>query len=445
MTKAPAPPAPAKEAPGKFNWRTVALLVFLAASMGLAGWMIFGQMRAWGAIAAGKAALKAGDLPTAIKRLEEANRVYPSSDEITFLLGQAYRRAGNLRQARREFAVAARLGWVKEAIALEERLMDAQEGARGAESVLEKALEAKHPEAGLIYEVLVPLALSRYDVIRAGGLLDGWLELEPENGLAWAFAGRVAEIRRDRSGAIEAYQKALKYRPELVEVRRPLTRLLLDTNRTDEAGPHVEALLKAPGKDAEVLRLQAQYLILKGEGAEARALLDGLLLERKDDPPLLHLRGKLELNAGQPARAAEYLGRAMARDGYERELLFTWARCLRALDRNDEAARMEARLKGVEADLDRVRELTAKAAGAPWDPAPRREVGEIFLRNEQVLEGVRWLHGALQVAPADAATHRALAAHYEKARPRDKGEEERFKALAEQHRKAAAAAPKAGG
>jgi Tfp pilus assembly protein PilF len=48
----------------------------------------------------------------------------------------------------------------------------------------------------------------------------------------------------------------------------------------------------------------------------------------------------------------------------------------------------------------------------PRDPTPRREAGLICLRNGQSAEGLRWLHGALEVAPGDRATHALLADYY---------------------------------
>jgi Tfp pilus assembly protein PilF len=49
----------------------------------------------------------------------------------------------------------------------------------------------------------------------------------------------------------------------------------------------------------------------------------------------------------------------------------------------------------------------------PRDPDPRRELGTICLRNGQTAEGLRWLQGALEVAPADKETHAVLADFYE--------------------------------
>ena len=46
------------------------------------------------------------------------------------------------------------------------------------------------------------------------------------------------------------------------------------------------------------------------------------------------------------------------------------------------------------------------------DPAPRREAGLICLRNGQTAEGLRWLQGAVEVAPGDRASHAALADFY---------------------------------
>ena len=64
----------------------------------------------------------------------------------------------------------------------------------------------------------------------------------------------------------------------------------------------------------------------------------------------------------------------------------------------------------------------------PTDPNPRREMGELFLRNERITEGIRWLNSALEIDPKHAATHRTLAEHYEKTGQKDLAQKHRAQA-----------------
>jgi tetratricopeptide (TPR) repeat protein len=57
-----------------------------------------------------------------------------------------------------------------------------------------------------------------------------------------------------------------------------------------------------------------------------------------------------------------------------------------------------------------------------------RGVGELFLRNERITEGIRWLNSALEIDPKHAATHRTLAEHYEKTGQKDLAQKHRAQA-----------------
>ena len=82
------------------------------------------------------------------------------------------------------------------------------------------------------------------------------------------------------------------------------------------------------------------------------------------------------------------------------------------LQLNNQAIDSVDKFKQVEADLLRLDAILKTVVSAPRDPAPRREAGMICLRNGQPAEALRWLHGALEVAPNDKETHAILADVY---------------------------------
>ena len=86
---------------------------------------------------------------------------------------------------------------------------------------------------------------------------------------------------------------------------------------------------------------------------------------------------------------------------------------LERLGRTEESRRHLAEFKRIEADLRRMEQLQAEIAKAPKNPAPRREMGLICLRNGQDQEALRWLYGVLDTHPNDHATHEALANHFQ--------------------------------
>ena len=58
--------------------------------------------------------------------------------------------------------------------------------------------------------------------------------------------------------------------------------------------------------------------------------------------------------------------------------------------------------------------LPRAIASSPKDADLRREIGELFLRNGQTEQGLRWLDSALVIDPRHRATHRVLAEYYTK-------------------------------
>src|SRR5438445_108681 len=118
------------------------------AALGLAGWVIAGQVGVWRHLRAGKEALGRHDARSAREHLAHCVRAWPASAEAHFLAAQAARRSGELAEARRHLDRAAELGWVRESIDLERALWRAQAGELPAvENFLNFCLANDHPDA----------------------------------------------------------------------------------------------------------------------------------------------------------------------------------------------------------------------------------------------------------------------------------------------------------
>ena len=110
--------------------------------------------------------------------------------------------------------------------------------------------------------------------------------------------------------------------------------------------------------------------------------------------------------------AERVLRRALQIAPNDHEVHYQLGLCLERAGKAEEARQHFERFKQIEADLVRLDLLLKDVVKNPRDPAPRREAGMICLRNGQLAEGIRWLQGALEVAPNDKATHAALADYY---------------------------------
>jgi tetratricopeptide (TPR) repeat protein len=390
---------------------TGALLLLLA----LFGWWLVGQARASWHWRSGKAALEADECAVAREHFAHCVETWPTSGEARFLAARAARRGGELAEAVRQLDAAEERGWVQEALDLERSLVRAQAGELVAvEKYLTWCLSNDHPDSTLILEVLAPAYLQRYRLNEARHCLTQWLEQRPRCLAAWMLEGELAERCRNRTQAIAAYEQAVEIAPARRAARCALARLLVDANRPSEALPHLEKLTGQQPGDAEVSVQKARCEQLEGRATEATRLLDEVLAGNPRHAQALCLRGALELEAGRADRAAGYLRKAVAYTPFDRQALYTWLLCLRRAGKPEEVVLVEQQLKRCEKDLAQLARLTQEIAQHPDDPELRRQAGEVFLRNEQEEEGIRWLQSALAVRPDHPATHRSLAEHYQR-------------------------------
>src|SRR5262249_30226848 len=139
-----------------------------------------------------------------------------------------------------------------------------------------------------------------------------------------------------------------------------------------------------------------------------------VLVATPRNAPALVERGKVALAQRRPARAREFLWKAAEVTPYDRDTAYTFAQCLDQLDEEDEARKWLGRVDQIDADQKRLTQLTRRMLDEPRNPALRSEAGEIFLRNGQEHQGLRWLYSALQEDPRHRPAHRALARYYQR-------------------------------
>lgn len=360
-------------------------------------------------------ALARRDFASARTHLATCLSVWPESAEVRLLAARLARRAGDQDEAAAQLKAYERLGGLPELVDLERRLSRAQRGdMAGNEGFLLAAVKSGHPDAVLILEALAQGYLATYRLEQARHCLDLWLEREPDAPQAFAWRGEVAERSRLTAEAAPDYRRALEIDPDRDATRLALARLLLNANQPDEALAHFEYLLqRQPGNPAARVGLARCYAGV-GRTDEARVLLDAVLAVQPRHAEALTERARLAQQQSGPAAAEEYLRRAEAAAPHDRDVIYNLYLCLEQLGKREEASTYAARLKKIEAGLDRLGELTHKVAESPRDPALRCEAGKIFLENGQEQEGLRWLLSALREDPSHEPTHLALAEFYER-------------------------------
>ncbi len=386
------------------------------AVVAVAAWQGRVHYAAWQHLKAGRAALADGDAKSAGTHLSQCLDDWPRSAEAHFLAGRAARKCGDAPAALRHLDAAAGFGFDAGEIELERALLLASAGGTDrVEALLARHLEAGHAAGADIGAALAPFYLAQFRLPEAAAVATKWTEADPRSTRAWEVSADVFERLRRREPAAESLRALVRLAPHERRPRAALVRLLLELRQaTDEAVGHAEWLARtAPGDPAAAVLL-ASCREAQGRADEAMNILDDALKGAPKDAPALHLRGKLEMNRGRHADALPFLRRGAEADRSDVQLLYSLFVCLQSVGTPAEAREAEARWKRCETDLGRVRELSIQVSQQPNKPELRREIGELFLRHGRDADGVRWLESALQLDPAHAPTHAALAAHFER-------------------------------
>jgi Tfp pilus assembly protein PilF len=414
---------------------TVALaaIAFLTLGAAVSGWYAFAEYH----YRRGLEALQRRDFAGARAHLEKALEVWPGSAEVHLLAAQAARRAGAYAPAEKHLDEARRRGGVLEAVDLERALLRVQRGDLAQlEGTLLEFVRRGHPDTDLILEALARGYLKTYRLRDAEHCLDQWLERRPDDVQALLWRADARERRLGLEEALADYGRAVELDPERADARLHLAELLVRVNQPARAVAHFEWLReREPRKNKTALLGLARCRRLLGQPEGARELLDRLLNASPGDPGALLERAKLALEAGQRDPAERCLRTAFSVAPNDREVVYTLYLCLQQGGKTGEAREYQARLQTIDAQLDRLADLSAAIGRAPHDPAPRCAMGLIFLSTGQATEGLRWLQSALDEDPHYAPAHRALAEYFD--RTGDPGQAAQHRQLARRQSDAA--------
>jgi tetratricopeptide (TPR) repeat protein len=411
--------------------RSVLLLLVatLLGALGLAAWLIGRQVwadvhyrRAMKALQQADLMQRRANLALAREHLADCLRIWPDSAETHFQAARAARRAGDSEDARQHLDRAAKLGWVAEAIELEQALSRAQQGdVTSVERVLADFVEEGHPDKVLILEALAQGYMRTYQLPHALACLHTLLQVQPDAVPALLWRGQVRLLMGKADEALDDYRHALELDPEEDAARQKVGDLLLAAHKAAEALPHFVRLCQRRPDDAEAGLGRARCLLDLRRTKEAADLLDALVLAHPEHAAILRERGKVALDAGDAAAAEKWLRRSYALAPFEHETAYSLHQCLQRLGQQAAAQEFQELGDRIDADRKRLEELKRAVSASPHDPSLRCEMGRILLRNRQDREGLRWLESALREDPRHTPTREALAKYYrDTSRPRSR-------------------------
>ncbi|MCP5286947.1 MAG: PEP-CTERM system TPR-repeat protein PrsT [Burkholderiaceae bacterium] len=274
-----------------------------------------------------------------LQPLLEGNR--PRATDFS-LKAQAHMQAGDLEQAERALAQAAKAEpdnvRVRTALAFSRSLQGRDVGGLNE---LQQLAQADNTVADL---PLISALLRKKDYKGALAAVDALERKTPDKPVAANLRGKILVRTGDMKGATAAFQQALKLQPSFYPAAAALAELALMDKRSDDALKILEDFLKASPTNTQALLATATLKVRAGAARdEVRAIFDRAIQQAPTEPaPRLALVNyllstqdvKTALSTAQQASAAlpenaailDALGRAQAASGDTNQALASFGK-----------------------------------------------------------------------------------------------------------------------
>jgi tetratricopeptide (TPR) repeat protein len=384
------------------------LISLIAGLVGLHLWALY-HFRA------GRAAVERYHNVEAARHLQACRRVWPKDGDVLLLLARVSRRVGVLDTARQYLGEYQRVRGPTADLALERVLQVAVEG--GIDQVKQYCLdlvEQDSPAAPLVLEALVQGCLRTSRFAETYGLVQRWLERQPNNTQALLFQAELYTTLQRRD-VIAIYQQILRLDSEHETARQGLAGVLMQFSMHQEAAPYLDQLQQEQPDNPSVLVLRARCLDYLAQRQEALQLLDRTLSKHPHFAPALAERGRLAMLDGQLAEAEPWLREAVAREPGDHKSRYQLALCLLQSGKLSEAEKEQKVLNNLELDLKRLRIILSKEIGQkPNDPRLHYELAMIMLKLGQSEEALHWLLKTLEKDPNYIPAHQVLVDYYQR-------------------------------
>jgi predicted Zn-dependent protease len=364
-------------------------------------------------------AVWADDPALAVAELQARCDQYPRAPELAYLMAVAQRRDGKTNTAREELKRAATLGWSRKEILRQRHLIDFQAGQidETEPRLLELIAEGCSDEAAAeVYECFVKGYLADVRIREAGRVVDYWLQWRPNSVLAHLLRSEVLEAVNDKRGLIDEYRKILEVDPLSRLARFRLGFSLLENQDIGGAQAEFERYLASWPTDGVARVGLASCERQRGRLEEAEKLLKEALQGGLPDAQrgfALSELGQIALARRSYAVARDYLEQAVAASPASSVTHYGLAMVLSHLGEKEAAETQLEQSRAMTAQASRLEALIDEIVAQPKDASLRCEAGEILLAQGQTKQGHLWLLSALRCEPSHAATHRALAEHYQ--------------------------------
>jgi putative PEP-CTERM system TPR-repeat lipoprotein len=327
---------------------TLALALALAASVALYGCDRVAGLTEQEHIQRAKDFEDKGQLKGSIVELKNAIQKNPDSPQARLLLGQVYLKVGMGAEAEKELDRAHKLGVSPESIKAQlgealllmgeyQRVLDEiQPGTQTSQANRARIFQlradallrlGKLQEACDLFQQsldtdrnnpptywgLSQCAVAQRDMAAARQWLDRALELKDRQAKTWLLIGNWEQINKNPSGALAAYDSALKLEPNHLEALENRAVLNITQGQSEAAGRDIEQLRKLVPNSLQVNYLQALYSFHQQHYPEARDALQEVFKRTSDHMPSVLLAGTTAYALGAYQQAETHLQRFLAR------------------------------------------------------------------------------------------------------------------------------------
>ncbi len=376
----------------------------------------------------GAAALKQGELRTAVIELKNVLQSDAQNPQARALLGQAYLRMGNQVAAEQELERAQKLGagepdlqpwlalaWLRqghfqpvmdleipddaavgsraELLAIKSEALLGQGDPAGAEAKASDALAVDAESVpALLAMARVQATTSRLDGAR--DLVNQVLERQGDNTTAWNLLGEIERAAGHPDAAETAFTKAMADPVTGLQSQLNRAYVRIQTNKLDEAQKDIEQLRQRVKNNPQVDYAEALLLYTRKDYAKAIQRLEASLGTSPDFAPALALAGATRLALGEPTLARIHLERAVSARPDDLTTRRMLAMTLLQLGETKEAERL----------------ARAILQQAPEDVATMDLLANILTTQGKPEESVSYLRQVKAVLPDSAAASARLGA-----------------------------------
>ncbi len=396
-----------------------------------AGALAAPHLWAWRHLAAGRDAVAHFHADEARTQLDACLAVWPGCVEAQLLDARAARLAGDFKTAEELLREAQRLqNPPSEDTVREWAMFRAASGDldSDAEDYLRNDVRRNpDPEySAPAREALAEGYLHMYRVLDALDCLKQWLDARPDEVQALALRGDLYWQIGALARSADDYQRVVELEPERRQVRERLAVGLIEKGRYEEALKQLAVVRQWKPDDPHVETSVARCYEWLDRPDDAERTLDGVLAKHADFGPALLERGRLLIQAGRPADAAEWLRRAVQAMPHDYQANFALADALEKEGKTEEAAVQRESAAKIKDRDERFADLTTRQMNMrPRDPALRCELGRLFLERGARPAAERWLLSAVQLDPHYRPAHEALAQFYEEQGDQEKAAQQR--------------------